>query len=153
MKIETVEDCFKLRLLRKIKPDINKAKTSLALTKNRIKEAEELFKSKYNFFNLVIIQSYMAMFHAARALLYLDGIQEKSHYATYIYIKEKYRKQIPLHIINLLNIHRIERHESMYGLEYTAEKEDAKIALEDAKQFIKHLKKIIKQKMKNFSNI
>jgi len=33
--------------------------------------------------NFVILAAYTAMFHAARAVLYKDGIQEKSHYATY----------------------------------------------------------------------
>ena len=32
----------------------------------------------------------MSMFHAARALLYKNWIQEKSHFAMYIYLKEKY---------------------------------------------------------------
>ena len=85
----------------------------------------------------------MSMFHAARALLYKNGIQEKSHFAMYIYLKEKYSNKIPLHILNLLNIHRTERHEAMYGLEYKPTEEDAVTAIQDAKIFIKEIEKCI----------
>jgi len=85
----------------------------------------------------------MAMFHASRALLYKDGIQEKSHYAISIYLREKYSNQIPIPIINLLEIHRTKRHEAMYGLEYQPEKKDAELALRDGEIFIRTIKKLI----------
>jgi len=61
----------------------------------------------------------------------------------YIYLKEKYSNKIPLHILNLLNIHRTERHEAMYGLEYKPTEEDAVTAIQDAKIFIKEIEKCI----------
>src|SRR3989338_3745194 len=133
MEIRNTEDCFKFRLLRKIKPDKAKSEKSLELAESRLKRAEEALK--LNIFDFVILESYMSMFHAARALLYKDGIQEKSHFAISIYLKEKYSSKIPLPILNFLNIHRIEMHEAMYGLEYEPGKEDALIALKDAKTF------------------
>ena len=139
MEIRNIEDCFRFRLLRKIKPDEEKAKKSLEISKNRLKEAGRAIELKI--FQYAILESYMAMFHAARALLYKDGIQEKSHFAIFIYLKEKYSDKIPLHILNLLNIHRIERHEAMYGLEYKPEEQDALAALEDAKVFVKEIEK------------
>jgi len=48
-----------------------------------------------------------------------------------------------LHIINLLNIHRTERHEALYGLEYEAKEEDALTALEDAKVFVDEIEKLL----------
>ncbi|RLJ00362.1 MAG: HEPN domain-containing protein [Candidatus Aenigmatarchaeota archaeon] len=147
MKIETLEDCFKFRLLRKIRPDIEKSKRSLEIARERLKTANTAYDIalKFKFFNFVIIEAYMAMFHAARALLYKDGIQEKSHFAMYLYLKERYSRKIPFHIINLLNIHRIERHETMYGLEYQPTKEDAEIALKDANIFVKEVEKVLKR--------
>jgi len=44
MEIHTVDDCFKLRLLRKIAPDKEKAKKSLELANQRIESAEYLSK-------------------------------------------------------------------------------------------------------------
>lgn len=142
MEIRNVEDCFRFRLLRKIKVDKEKSKRSLEIAKQRLKEAENAIKLKV--FQFAVLESYMAMFHASRALLYRDGIQEKSHFAIYVYLKEKYSDKIPLHIMNFLNIHRTERHEAMYGLEYKPQKEDALTALDDARVFVGEFEKLLK---------
>ena len=139
MEIRNVDDCFKFRLLRKINPDKLKSEKSFEIAKNRFKRAKETMK--FNLFDFVVLESYMAMFHASRALLYKDGVQEKSHYAISIYLKEKYSHKIPLPIINLLEIHRTERHEAMYGIDYFPDKKDALLALEDAQVFINEIKK------------
>ncbi len=141
MKITNVEDCFKFRLLRQIKPDKGKAERSMEIAKQRLKRAEEAIKLKI--FEFAILEAYMTMFHAARALLYHDGIQEKSHFAIFIYLKEKYNNRIPFYILNLLNIHRTERHEAMYGLEYKPEQQDALVALDDAKSFVKEIERVL----------
>ena len=140
MEIKNIEDCFKFRLLRRIKPDKDKSKKSIEIAKQRLKTAEEIMK--LNLFNHVILEAYMAIFHSARALLYKDGIQEKSHFAVYIYLKEKYSDKVPMNILNFINIHRIERHEAMYGLDYKPEKDDAERAVEDAKIFVKEIEKL-----------
>src|SRR3989344_5380900 len=88
MIITTVEDCFKFRLLRKISPDKDKVKRSLEVAEIKLKEVPEAIKLGFHSYG--ILDAYMCMFHAARALLYNDGIQEKSHYAIYIYLKERY---------------------------------------------------------------
>jgi len=142
MEIRHVEDCFKFRLLRKIKPDRDKSIKSLEIAQQRLEQAKNALKLK--FFQYAILESYMAMFHAARSLLYKDGIQEKSHFAIGIYLKEKYGDKIPIQIINLLNIHRTQRHEAMYGLEFEPRKEDALTAIEDAKLFVQEIEKILK---------
>ncbi len=143
MEIKSLDDCFKLRLLRKVAPDMEKTKKSIEIARQRIESAEYLLKLSLKLNYPVIIEAYTAMFHAARALLYRDGIQEKSHYAVFIYLKEKYSNLIPLNITNLLNIYRIERHEAVYGLDYKPTKDDAKSALEDAKLFVKEIEKQI----------
>lgn len=141
MEVRNVEDCFKFRLLRKISPDKGKSNRSLEIAKVRIKEAETALKLKV--YTYAVIESYTAMFHSARALLYKDGIQEKSHYAVYVYLREKYSSKIPLPVINFLNIHRTERHEALYGLEYSPSENDARVALEDAKSFLSEIEKNI----------
>jgi len=141
-KIKNVEDCFELRLLRKIKPDEEKSRRSLDIAEENLLKTKKLLD--LNIAESAIFQAYMVMFHASRALLYKDGVQEKSHFAISIYLKEKYSNSIPLNILNLLDIHRIERHESIYGLEYKPTELDAIKAYEDAKIFLEHIKKIIK---------
>lgn len=77
------------------------------------------------------------MFHSARALLYRDGIQEKSHYATIMYIKEKYTTLYGSSLITAFNAHKDQRHESLYGLDFEATKEDCITAIQDASAFFK----------------
>ena len=141
MEIKTVEDCFRFRLLRKISPDKDKSARSLELAGQRLEEAKKAIGLKI--FKYAVLEAYMAMFHAARALLYNDGIQEKSHFAIYVYLKEKYYGRIPQNILNFLNIHRIERHESMYGLEYAPTIDDAKTAIDDAKAFLAEIERAL----------
>jgi len=141
MEVNNIDECFRFRLLRKIKPDKDKSRKSLQVAEQRLKRAQEAIK--LNIFEFAVLEAYMAMFHSARALLYKDGIQEKSHYAVFIYLKEKYSKKIPLNILNFLNIHRTERHDAMYGLEYQPNKEEAETALEDAKIFVKEIEGIL----------
>ena len=57
-------------------------------------------------------------------------------------LKEKYSSKKPLHILNFLNIHRTERHEALYGLKYKPNKQDALVALEDAKAFVREIEKL-----------
>ncbi len=142
MEITNIKDCLKFRLLRKIKPDLEKAGKSLDIARKKISSSETALK--FNIANFTILDAYLAMFHAARAVLYKDGIQEKSHFAIFIYLKEKYVNEIPLFVLNLLNVHRVERHEVMYGLEYEPKKEDALTALKDAKLFVKEIERILK---------
>ena len=144
MEIKTIEDCFRFRLLRNIKPDSEKAKKSIELAERDIREAKKAFDVEKDFlYKFVIMYSYLSMFHSARAVLYKDGIQEKSHYAIFIYLKEKYSSVVPLAVLNLLNIHRIERHEAMYGLEYEPDREETSRALKDAIVFVEEMKKRI----------
>ncbi len=146
MIIRNLEECFSLRLLRNIKPDVEKSKKSIKLAKERLARSEKAFN--FEFFDFVILEAYSSMFHATRALLYRDGVQEKNHFAVFLYLKEKYSGKIPFHIINLLNIHRIERHEATYGLDYKPSKENALVAIEDAKIFIKQIRGVLERKLK-----
>lgn len=120
---------------------MEKAKRSLEIARERLKQGDMALKA--NFFQFAILEAYMAMFHSSRTLLYRDGIQEKSHFAVFIYLKEKYAGKIPVNIINFLNIHRIERHETMYGLEYKPEKDDALRAMSDARVFVNEIERVL----------
>ena len=141
MEIKNIADCFKFRLLRKISPDKDKSNKSLEIAKKRLIQAENALKLKI--FSYSILEAYIVMFHSARAILYKEGVQEKSHFAVYIYLKERYSNKIPLPVINFLNIHRTERHEALYGLEYKPNEDDAKTAVKDAKVFIEAVEKIL----------
>lgn len=136
-----IQDCFDKKLLVKIPIDIEKSKKSVQTSTSKLKEAEDL--AKEGFFNATIVSAYMSMFHIARALLYKEGIQEKGHYAIFVYLNEKYSNKIPKALLNSFDIYRDERHQALYGFNYDAKKEDAESIISDAKLFIKIIKEIL----------
>ncbi len=85
------------------------------------------------------------MFHAARALLYRDGYREKSHYCIARYLEEKHVQtgRLPQIVVDLIDRFRELRHEDLYELEYSATREDAEEALENAKLVITYIKRIL----------
>ena len=138
-----LEECFKKRLLRTIKPDIEKSKRSLEISKDKLETAKNAYKKR--FYEACLIYGYTSMFHSARAVLYRDGVQEKSHVCIPIYLKEKYASKIPSYLVQSLDNFRIERHETLYGLEFKTSKKDAELCIKDAKEFLTQIEKIINE--------
>lgn len=82
-----LDDCFNKGYLKRTVPDIESAKRSLVVSSNNLHDAEaNLSIGRYR---IVLISSYTAMFHAARALLFRDGVKERSHECIPFYIKAK----------------------------------------------------------------
>lgn len=130
--------------LRKDVPDKQKALRSLDTAKEFIKKAEQLIT--VTILDLALVESYGAMFHCARALLFKDGYKERSHYAVYIYAKEKYGRDIPARFLNELNTLRLDRHDFFYALERkSVDETEVKSALATAQEFLKIIEKIIKK--------
>ena len=137
-----IKECFDRRLLVKIPKDIEKAKRSLEIAQSKLIEAQNLSHS--NFYNFSVISAYMSMFHSARAILYSEGIQEKSHYAIFVYLNEKYYDKIPKNLLISFNNYREERHEALYGFDYSASLKDAESACSDAKDFLSKVKELLR---------
>jgi uncharacterized protein (UPF0332 family) len=72
-----LEDCFQKGLLKRITPDMENSYRSIELSASNIEDADENLHIRR--YRVVIVSSYTAMFHAARALLFKDGIKERSH--------------------------------------------------------------------------
>jgi len=87
-----------------------------------------------NSYRLVAISSYTAMFHAARAILFRDGVKERSHECIPLYLRENYPALAGQ--ANMLDSYRKYRHEALYGLEFEAGKEDAIASLTVANGFL-----------------
>lgn len=138
----SLNECFERNLLRRINPNMKRARQSLEASRKRLNEARKLYE--HGFYGPCIIVAYTAMLHAAKAILYRDGIIEKSHYCTFIYLREKYSDIIPRNVLVAFNVHRIERHEAIYGLDFKASKDDAKTIIVDAEVFIEAVEKVLK---------
>lgn len=125
-----VADCIEEGLLKKERPDLEKARRSLEVAKHKLGLAQKEIGAEI--FENAKITAYTAMFHAARALLFRDGYKERSHYAVYVYLKEKYGAKIAPKFISELNFMRIERHDAMYGLEKRPDVQEAEAVSEVA---------------------
>ncbi len=140
-----VAECFVKGLLKKGKPDLGKARLSLKVSEQNLDDAATQINA--GLAKWAFIAAYTSMFHAARALLYRDGVKERSHYCLCAYVKEKYRGAIEEKYLNEFNVLREQRHRIMYGDEGIKTKEvetvEAESAVAIARGFLEAVKKII----------
>lgn len=136
-------ECVRKGLLRRTKPDLEKASRSMEIARERLKEAEVSFRKGIYSGSLVL--SYSAMFHAARALLFRDGWSEKSHACVVAYLREKYvnERKLEQKYVSMLDSCRAERHETLYGLETSVLDEDAERMVRKAREFVKRMEEIV----------
>lgn len=138
----SLDECFAQGLLRKDEPDIEKAKRSILVAKHKLENARAVFDAKI--YEDAIVDAYSAMFHAARALLFRDGVKERGHYAVYVYIKTNYADKLEARFINELNTLRAERHALSYELEPLGVREvEAESAIAVAAGFIRAVEKLM----------
>ena len=130
------DDCVKKGLLRKIPASKDKAEKWL-------EEAKNTFKSSA--FNSSVMDSYLTMFHSARAILFMDGWREKSHACVARYLEEKYVKpgKLEKKWVELLDLHRDIRHDDQYDLSFFSTQEDAEKALKSAKEFLERMEMLL----------
>lgn len=137
-----VKECFKDGLLRREKINKERIRGSLKLSEKFLKNGKKIFETKC--FDMVFLAIYNSMFHAARALLFKDGITERSHFCFIKYLTEKHwnRKDV-LDMLNTLDGYRIIRHRIQYDGRIV-DKESTKEAMKDAEKFLKIVKNVIK---------
>ena len=131
-----IQECYKQGMLKKISPDNAKARESLVLSAHYIERAEGNLKMDYP--DVSLICGYNAMLHAARALLFKDGIKERSHICIILYLKEEYVKRalLPEKCIQVLDFSRMARHKTQYGGHVDVPYEEAAETIEDAKELL-----------------
>ena len=139
-----MKECFASRKLRRIRPDLLKARKSLDAAAGKLERAKALQEDAHN--DAALLYAYSCMFGAGRAILYRDGIQEKSHYCLAKYLEKEYVKKgkIDAEANTILNAFREERHAIMYGFEEVeVRSEEAKEAISTAEKFLQKAKELI----------
>lgn len=137
--MKTIDDCFR-RGLRRTDPDTDGAKRSIMTAQKHLRAADAIFGAKV--YSSTIISSYEAMFHAARAVLFKDGIKEHSHVCIPVYLKDAYPELESY--ANVLDTYRIYREKVAYGLDIEVLGEEARDAMENAGEFVKMMESMIK---------
>lgn len=134
-----LDECLRRGLLKRIPVDNENALRSLELSESNIEDAAENLRIRR--YRVVVVSSYTAMFHAARAILFRDGVKERSHECIPIYIKESY-PQLE-RIANTLDAYRRFRHNAIYGLDLTLDETEARAALDSARELLEEVRKIM----------
>ena len=136
------EDCITKGLLRKIPPSRDKARQSIEKAQKWLEEAQKIFGSKA--YNSAVSAAYLAMFHAARSMLFWDGWREKSHICVARYLEQYVKKEkLEQKWVDLLDHVREIRHEEQYDLGFFATKEEAEKTLQSAIQFLPRMKSLL----------
>ena len=135
-----LDGCFEQGLLKKVPPDNENARKSLLESERNVGDAEKNFT--IGCFNVVVVLGYTTMFHAARGLLFKDGVKKRGHLCIPIYVREKYPSLAKF--ANVLDSYRILRHRTLYGLEVFIDETEAREALRAARDFLWAAGKIVK---------
>lgn len=144
-RLSELDECFKKGLIRKIPASEEKALKSMAKADRWLKEAKK--NLEHDLLDSCLVSSYSAMFHAARALLFRDGLREKNHYCVARYLEEKYvgGGKLPRVVVDLLDRFRNLRHTDLYQLDFFATKEEAEEAIKSAGIVIEEITHLVKK--------
>lgn len=128
------------RRLTKIKSD---RKLVLKEMKGAESDLQTARKSLQNVnFKWATIQGYYSIFHAARALLYSKGFREKSHYALLVAIRELFRDELDLPLIQGFEDAMNLRQTADYGLTFS--EEGAIDVIKTAEKFLLKTREMLK---------
>jgi len=92
-----------------------------------------------------VLALYNAFFHAARALLFKDGIKERSHFCVARYVEPEYvlKNRLDKKFVLFLDSLRDMRHNTQYSLDFVEVDEDLNIIYNTCLEFIGEMKKLI----------
>lgn len=135
--------CLKQGLLRKVPKSKQKAQNSIFAANKWLDEAKNNLAG--GSLNSCVLTCYLAMFHAARSILFRDGFREKSHACIARYLEGIYVKkdQLEKKFIDLLDHHRELRHQNQYGFQLFTSEEDCKNAVDTAESFLSEMRKLL----------
>ena len=135
---------MKRGLLRRVEPSLSKSQLSV---KEAVKWWDESIKNRdAGAYSSSLITSYLAIFHASRAILFRDGIREKSHYCIGVYLEAYQEKGLLEERWTLLfNRMRNSRHAGQYSFQTTPTHDEAESSIKSAKAFINRIKRLLEE--------
>jgi uncharacterized protein (UPF0332 family) len=130
-------------LLRKVAASDDKAMQSLAQAREWVTEAG--YDCDAGSLRSALMAAYMGYFHAARAILFRDGIREKSHYCIGVYL-DSFREKGLLEDEWVLQFDHMRglRQNDQYGLDARPTVQEVRQALADAGKFIDRMERLVK---------
>ncbi|MFH1586319.1 MAG: HEPN domain-containing protein [Candidatus Diapherotrites archaeon] len=140
-----VARCFKEGLLKRTAKSRNLALQDITQAEFFLNESFDLINLKKK--EMASIALYNAAFHAARALLYLDGVKEKSHYCLQKYLEEEYgqKQLLAPSDLSLFDLLKGLRQEVQYNVTKIKIDEDLNEIYDRTEKFIEKIKHIVTQ--------
>lgn len=140
--MKSIDDCFDRGLLRKVEPSKIKSQQSLRLATDWLREAEANLEVEA--YRSALSSAYLAVFHSARAVLFRDGVREKSHYCIGLYLQtyvenDELEEEWPM----LFDRMRSLRHADQYSFQAKPTEEEVVSALHLAESFIDRMELLL----------
>lgn len=135
------DECFKRRLLIRIEPDRGLVLTTLDMARSDLEESEMNYDNGRFVWSL--IQAYTSMLNYARAVMFSEGVREKSHACAVEYLRVNHGQRYG-DMIHAFDSLRRERHSMMYDSRHGITKERVEITLEWLKDFQRITEELLK---------
>ncbi len=144
MSLTEIDMCFEKGLLRRSSRSIGLAKKSIKQARSFLSDTEKLMDAEMD--RMAVIALYNAFFHAARTLLFKDGMKERSHYCVARYVEAEYvlKKKLDKKFVLVLDSLRDMRHTTQYSLDVIEIDEDLNEIYNSCIDFISEVEKLIK---------
>jgi len=137
-----LDECYERGLLRKVPASNDKAMQSLSQAREWVTEAG--YNIEAGALRSALMAAYMGYFHAARAVLFRDGVREKSHYCIGVYL-ESYREKGLLEDAWVLQFDRMRglRQSDQYSLDARPTLAEVRQSVKDAGFFIERIERLL----------
>lgn len=138
-----LDNCYRKGLLRKVEPSKTKSTQSIKEALKWLKETDINLES--GAFDSAQLSVYLVFFHSARAVLFRDGIREKSHYCLGIYLDIAYHQKglLEKKWILLFNRMRSTRHKHQYSFHAKPSEEELNENIKSARDFIDRISRLL----------
>lgn len=142
--MKNIDDCFELGLLRKVEPSRGKSDRSLLSAREWLSEARKNLEAEA--LRSALSSAYLAVFHSARAVLFRDGVREKSHYCIGLYLQRyvedgSLEEDWPMLFDRIRSV----RHADQYSFMARPAKEEVQAGIDLAERFIERMERLLKE--------
>ena len=142
--MKNIDDCFRLGLLRRTEPSRSKSDQSLLSAREWLSEAKKNLVAQA--LRSALSSAYLAVFHSARAVLFRDGVREKSHYCIGLYL-QRYVEEGSLEENWPMLFDRIRsmRHADQYSFMARPTGEEVQAGIDLAERFIERMERLLQE--------
>ncbi len=136
-----LRDCFEKGLLKNVPKNIDIVEKTLGMAVNDLAEAEMSYNQER--YVWAMVQVYTSMLNLGRAVLFSDGIKERSHYCTVEYLRRHYSEHYG-DLIEKMDVLRRERHLTLYDSREHVSSEMVNERIDWCKEFLEKTKELLK---------